>query len=139
MCCSRPPSKRVAAIPDDAIASAILFCNLIVARIIEIRQVLPVPPGASKKYKPQLLLAIVFIVVSYAVRYSNTNFGRLIRTNVCNSLTSKCVSRCISRSKMSLPDLFGAIIPNSVSDLFAIVKHISSIKINASLYIFGVN
>ncbi|GFR03068.1 hypothetical protein TNCT_549021 [Trichonephila clavata] len=69
-------SKRVAAIPEDAIASAILFCDLIVARIIEIRKVLPVPPGASKKYKPQLLLDIAFIIVPYAVRCSNTNFGR---------------------------------------------------------------
>ncbi|GFT13407.1 uncharacterized protein TNCV_3200511 [Trichonephila clavipes] len=134
-CAVRPPSKRVAAIRDDAI----LFCDLIDARIIEIRNVLPVPPGASKKYKPPLLLAITFIIVSYAVRCSNTSFGRLIRTNVCNSLTSKCVSLCISRSKMSLPDLFGAIILNSVSDLLAIVKYISSIKINASLYVFDVN
>ncbi|GFX71449.1 hypothetical protein TNCV_2694371 [Trichonephila clavipes] len=49
-CAVRPPSKRVAAIPDVAISSAILFCDLIVARIIEIRKVLPVHPGASKKY-----------------------------------------------------------------------------------------
>ncbi|GFX66187.1 transposon Tf2-6 polyprotein [Trichonephila clavipes] len=76
-CAVRSPSKRVAAIPDDTIASEILFCDLIVARIIEIRKVLPVPPSASKKYKPQLLLDIAFIIVLYAVRVccSNTNFG----------------------------------------------------------------
>ncbi|GFV24069.1 hypothetical protein TNCV_15811 [Trichonephila clavipes] len=33
----------------DAIASAILFCDRMVAKISERRKVLPVPPGASMK------------------------------------------------------------------------------------------
>ncbi|GFU77381.1 hypothetical protein TNCV_3193391 [Trichonephila clavipes] len=37
-CVVRPPSKRVAAIPDDAIASAILFCDRMVAKISERRK-----------------------------------------------------------------------------------------------------
>ncbi|GFW64513.1 transposon Tf2-6 polyprotein [Trichonephila clavipes] len=41
----RPPSKESCAIPDNAIASAILFCDLMVAKISERRKVLPVPPG----------------------------------------------------------------------------------------------
>lgn len=53
-CAVRPPSKSVAAIPDDAIASAILFRDRMVAKMIEMRKVLPVPPGASMKYNPPL-------------------------------------------------------------------------------------
>ncbi|GFU94213.1 transposon Tf2-6 polyprotein [Trichonephila clavipes] len=34
-CVVQPPSKRVATIPDDAIASAILFCDRMVAKISE--------------------------------------------------------------------------------------------------------
>uniref|UniRef100_A0A8D9FB32 Uncharacterized protein n=1 Tax=Cacopsylla melanoneura TaxID=428564 RepID=A0A8D9FB32_9HEMI len=45
----RPPSKRVAAIPDEATATAICLLDLIFARIRFIRKVFPVPPGASKK------------------------------------------------------------------------------------------
>ncbi|KAJ8877292.1 hypothetical protein PR048_021746 [Dryococelus australis] len=43
----RPPSNNVAAVPDEASASAISLCELIVAKINEIK-VFPVPPGASK-------------------------------------------------------------------------------------------
>jgi hypothetical protein len=45
----RPPSSKVAAIPDEVSASAILFCERIIANINEIKKVFPVPPGASKK------------------------------------------------------------------------------------------
>lgn len=44
-----PPSSKVAAIPDEASASAILFCERIVANINEIKKVFPVPPGVPKK------------------------------------------------------------------------------------------
>ena len=43
----RPPLSKVAAIPDEA--SAILFCEKIVANINEIKKKIPVPPGVSKK------------------------------------------------------------------------------------------
>jgi hypothetical protein len=38
-------------IADDSIASAILFHDRMVAKMIEMRNVLPVLQGASKKYK----------------------------------------------------------------------------------------
>jgi len=48
------PFKRVPAIPDDVIASEILFREQMVAKIREITKVFLVPPGGSIKYK-QLL------------------------------------------------------------------------------------
>jgi len=45
----RPPSKSVAAIPDEATARAIFLSNLTFANSKFIRNVLPVPPGTSKK------------------------------------------------------------------------------------------
>ncbi|GFU20604.1 hypothetical protein TNCV_3785081 [Trichonephila clavipes] len=50
--------QRFAAIPDDAIVSAILFCDRMVAKISERRKVLPVPPGASMKNSPPLCSVI---------------------------------------------------------------------------------
>jgi len=38
--------------PDDATVNAMPLFNRILARIIEIRNVLPVTPGASKKKNP---------------------------------------------------------------------------------------
>ena len=43
-----PPSRSVAAIPEDAIAKAIPLFDLIEAKVTVIRKVLPVPPGASR-------------------------------------------------------------------------------------------
>lgn len=48
-CASLPPSSRVAAMPDDAIANAKFPSDRILAKISEIKKVFPVPPGASKK------------------------------------------------------------------------------------------
>ena len=45
----RPPSKSVAAMPDEATAGAFFLSNLTFANSKFIRNVLPVPPGASKK------------------------------------------------------------------------------------------
>ncbi|GFY31208.1 transposon Tf2-6 polyprotein [Trichonephila clavipes] len=84
-CVVRPPSKRVAAIPDDAIASAILFCDRMVAKISERRKVLPVPPGASMKNSPPLCSVIARIILSYAMRCSRINCGRFVLTNVPSS------------------------------------------------------
>ncbi|GBP76647.1 Transposon Tf2-6 polyprotein [Eumeta japonica] len=53
-CAVRPPPKRVPAIPDDAMASVILFCDHMVAKMCERRKVFPVPPGASMKNSPPL-------------------------------------------------------------------------------------
>ncbi|GFX54985.1 transposon Tf2-6 polyprotein [Trichonephila clavipes] len=49
-CVVQPPSKRVAAIPDDAIASAILFCDRMkLLKLVKEESLPPVPPGASMK------------------------------------------------------------------------------------------
>ncbi|GFU32384.1 transposon Tf2-6 polyprotein [Trichonephila clavipes] len=45
-CVVRPPFKRVAAIPDDAIASAILFCDRMVAKISKRRKSLACTTGS---------------------------------------------------------------------------------------------
>ena len=59
-----PPGSNVAAIPDDAIANAISFFDRIDARISYITNVLPVPPGASKKKISPTLLSTQCINVS---------------------------------------------------------------------------
>ncbi|GFV28839.1 transposon Tf2-6 polyprotein [Trichonephila clavipes] len=82
-CVVRPPSKRVA-----AIASAILFCDRMVAKISERRKVLPVPPGASMKNSPPLCSVIARIILSYAMRCSRINCGRFVLTNVPSSSES---------------------------------------------------
>ena len=53
----QPPVKSVAAIPLEAVANAILPSHLILARIRLIKNVLPVPPGASKKRIPLSFLS----------------------------------------------------------------------------------
>ena len=52
----RPPSKSVVAMPDEATARTIFLSNLTFANSKFIRNVLPVPPGASKFFSPSLLL-----------------------------------------------------------------------------------
>jgi hypothetical protein len=47
-----PPLRRVEAIPDEATASAIFFCWRIFAKSKLRMNVLPVPPGASRKKIP---------------------------------------------------------------------------------------
>ena len=44
----------VAAIPDEASASAISLCEWIVAKINEIKEVFPVPPGVTKNQIPSV-------------------------------------------------------------------------------------
>lgn len=44
-----PSSIKVAIIPNEASANAILFCDQIVAKINDIKNVFPVPPGTSTK------------------------------------------------------------------------------------------
>ena len=46
------PSNKAAAMPDDATANAMPLFDRISARISEMRIVLPVLPGASKKKNP---------------------------------------------------------------------------------------
>ena len=48
-CTVRPPSNRVAAIPDEAKARATSFSELILANSNVFRNVFPVPPGATRK------------------------------------------------------------------------------------------
>ena len=76
-CAVWPPSKRVV-IPDDVIANAILFCDRMVAKISEMRKVLPVTPGVSMKYNPPLWFIIVCIILSYSIHCSGINFGRFV-------------------------------------------------------------
>jgi len=45
-CAVRHPSKRVVVIPDDKIASEILFIDRMVVKISEMWNVFSVPPGA---------------------------------------------------------------------------------------------
>ena len=53
----RPPSKSVAAMPDEATARAIfLKSNLTFANSKFIRNILPVPPGAPKNSFSSLLI-----------------------------------------------------------------------------------
>jgi hypothetical protein len=60
----RPPSNDVAAISDEANASAIPFCDRIVDKINVIENVFPVPPGTSKKKNPPVSAFATFIIVS---------------------------------------------------------------------------
>ena len=48
LCNVRPPSSRVAAMPLEPVASAILPVDRILVRIKLMMNVLPVPPGASR-------------------------------------------------------------------------------------------
>ena len=82
-----PPGSNVAAIPDDARANAVSFLELIDARIHLIRQVLPVPPGASKKKISQLCLFLNFfslVLVFFYHRY-HFQFDWLCFTSACLS------------------------------------------------------
>lgn len=60
----RPPFNNVAAIPDEASVSAIPFWDRIDAKINDIKNVFPVPPGASKKKYPPDPSFTTFIGVS---------------------------------------------------------------------------
>ena len=59
LCNVRPPLNNVAAMPLDAMANAILPSDQSFARIILIKNVLPVPPGASKNNIPSSLPVIM--------------------------------------------------------------------------------
>lgn len=59
----QPPSKKVAAIPDDAMANAVLFCDHMVAKMSERRKVLPVLSGTSMRNSPPLCSVIARIIV----------------------------------------------------------------------------
>lgn len=63
-----------------------------VAKISEIKKVWPVLLEALRKYNPLLRFLIACVIMLYTMRYSRTNFGKLIFTNVPKSSTSKCVS-----------------------------------------------
>lgn len=58
-CAVRPPSKSVAAMPDDATANAIFPVDLTFFKSRLIINVFPVPPGASRKNNFPSLLSIV--------------------------------------------------------------------------------
>ncbi|GFS38779.1 hypothetical protein TNIN_113001 [Trichonephila inaurata madagascariensis] len=78
-CAVLPQSIRIAAIPDNAIASGVSFRDLMIAKKkIEMRKVFPVPQSSSKKYNQLVLLVIACIVLSYAMRCSGTKFRRIL-------------------------------------------------------------
>lgn len=63
-CAVRPPDNRVDAIPDEATATIMSDLDLTCASIRFMRNVLPVPPGASIKKSPPELLSIALMIVS---------------------------------------------------------------------------
>lgn len=75
-CAVRPPSRRVAAIPDDANAKAMSHLDRIVAKINEMTNVFPVPPGASRidnqYYCPPL--ALMFRILVFAVHSATPHY-----------------------------------------------------------------
>ena len=68
LCKVQPPVNNVAAIPLDAVANAILPSDRSFARIRLIKNVLPVPPGASKNNIPPSLLSIMEQKLLYTSR-----------------------------------------------------------------------
>ncbi|XP_050062277.1 uncharacterized protein LOC126554050 [Aphis gossypii] len=113
-CAVRPPSRRVAAIPDDANAKAMSHLDRIVAKINEMTNVFPVPPGASRKNRPPVLLSTACINVLYTCFCCSFSNGTLFLTNSCNVSTLYCSSRFNSWLNASCIDRFGAIIPTSI-------------------------
>ncbi|GFU28200.1 hypothetical protein TNCV_3762561 [Trichonephila clavipes] len=86
-CVVRPLSKRVAAIPDDAIASAILFCDRMVAKISEKKKSLACTTGRIYE-KQSTALFCDCIILSYAMLCSRINCGRFVLMNVPSSSES---------------------------------------------------
>jgi hypothetical protein len=58
----RPPSNKVAAMTDEAIANAIFCCDRIFARINDIKNVFSIPPGAAQKKKSPCSASTVRII-----------------------------------------------------------------------------
>ncbi|KAL4134678.1 hypothetical protein QTP88_006404 [Uroleucon formosanum] len=81
-CAVRPPSRRVAAIPDDANAKAMSHLDRIVAKINEMTNVFPVPPGASRKNRPPVLLSTACINVSYTLCFRFVDTQLVLIENV---------------------------------------------------------
>ena len=65
LCKVWPPINNVAAIPLDAVANAILPSDRSLARMRLIKNVLPVPPGASKNKMPPSFLSTIEQKQSY--------------------------------------------------------------------------
>ena len=68
LCNVWPPVNKVAAIPLDAVANAILPSDHSLARMRLIKNVLPVPPGASKNNIPPSSPSIIEQKQSYTSR-----------------------------------------------------------------------
>lgn len=67
----RPPDNRVAAIPDDVMAKASFPLALTFANIKLVTNVLPVPPGASKKrIFPSLTRSLFKTKLNYETYYT---------------------------------------------------------------------
>ena len=54
-CAVRPPSRRVAAMPDEAMARAIFPADLTLAKTVFSTKVFPLPPQPSRKKTPPVL------------------------------------------------------------------------------------
>jgi hypothetical protein len=74
----------VEAIPDDETARAISFFTRISASNKLIKNVFPVPPGASRKKRPPFSLAMRSVLALYAKLWSFVRRGLLVATKFCN-------------------------------------------------------
>ena len=62
-CAVLPPSSRVAAIPLEAVAKATCCHHLTLAKIRFMINVLPVPPGASRKKRPPAFVSMLVMIL----------------------------------------------------------------------------
>lgn len=116
-CAVLPPSKSVAAIPDEATANAIFPFDRTLAKIREITKVFPVPPGASRKYNPPDWLSIVSKTLLYTAFCSGVKRDILAARNVSNCCASYVISLRKSMSPIFWSDRIGEIIPTCKSVL----------------------
>ncbi len=87
-CAVLPPERRVAAIPDEATASAMrLFCRTAARRRL-MTNVFPVPPGESRKKRHPRFFSTLSTILLYAAFWSFTSLGSFSATNSASSLTS---------------------------------------------------
>ena len=103
------------------------FCDRIVAKINDIKNVFPVPPGVSKKKKIRQFHSSLLSLL-----YRRHIFVAYLKGTVSfNASESYWVSRLNSWLNASCIGRLGVAIPSCINPLFLSVKHMSSIKINA--------
>ncbi|GBP54717.1 ATP-binding cassette sub-family A member 3 [Eumeta japonica] len=102
-CAVRPPSRRVAAIPDDANAKAMSHLDRIVAKINEMTNVFPVPPGASRKNRPPDEQCTYDLVHQLKTPVASLELGFLVcDVGISLLIDSKCNTWAFQRTSASL-------------------------------------